>query len=297
MKKLLVTGGSGLLGSKIACLGMKNFEVVATCNRNPVKTDYALIPLDITQKEAVMREIQKIRPDYVIHTAALTDVDYCEDHRKEAREINVDGTRNVAFACRELGIRMIYVSTDAVFDGKKGLYRENDPVNPVNYYGRTKLEGERAIERLDLDYTVARISVLYGWNVKERLNFVTWLIKELKAGNNVNIFVDQWNSPTFADNCAAMLLKLMEKGSQGIYHASGKERISRFDFALKIAAAFKLDKGLIKPVYSSDFRQKAKRASDSSLDVSKIEKELKTKPFDVVQGLSHMRKQFKFKIE
>lgn len=296
MKRLLITGGSGLLGSKIAAVARGKFEVTATCGRNPANpsTGCALVPMDITRKQDVSSVMRKFTPDYVIHAAALTDVDYCEDHRDEARKINAEGTRNVAEACKDAGARMIYVSTDFVFDGRKGLYREEDATNPVNYYGRSKLDGENAATSLDSGCIIARLSVLYGWNVKDRPNFVTWLLKEMKERRKVNIIADQWNSPTYADNCAEILLKLLERGKPGVYHASGSERLSRLEFANRIAAIFGLDQGLIKPVFSRNFRQKALRPRDSSLDVGRIKNELKIATFDADQGLRQMKKQFKF---
>ena len=295
-RKLIVTGGNGLLGSRVAAAGLDKFEVIATYNNNPVKAGYRLVPLDITRKADVFRLIVDEGPDYVVHAAAMTDVDRCEDDRAEAMKINAGGTANVAEACKETGAKMVYISTDAVFDGRTGMYKEDDRTDPINYYGRTKLEGEKAVEKAGAEYIIARISVLYGWNVKNRPNYVTWLLGELKDGRQVKVVTDQWNSPTFADNCAQILLRLLENGKSGTYHASGSERISRFDFAGKVAEIFGFDPSLMTPVRSSELKMKAKRPIDSSLNVDKITNDLGTKPSGIEESLMQMKKQYKFTI-
>jgi dTDP-4-dehydrorhamnose reductase len=295
-KKILVTGGSGLLGSKVAKAGLEKFEVIATYSKNPVQADYRLVPLDITRKAEVFKFIGDEGPDYVVHTAAMTDVDRCEDDRAEAMKINAGGTANVAEACREAGAKMVYISTDAVFDGRRGSYKEDDRTDPINYYGMTKLEGEKAVEKSGAEYIIARVSVLYGWNVKNRLNYVTWLLQELKAGRHVKVVTDQWNSPTFADNCARILLGLLENDKSGIYHASGSERMSRFEFAVKVAEIFGFGPDLMMPVKSGELKLKAKRPFDSSLNVDKITGDLGTKPSGVEESLRQMKKQYKLGI-
>lgn len=289
MEKILITGGSGLLGSKLAKLASEEFEVVATYNKHFVKTEYRLIPLDITKNREVDRIFRDEKPDLVVHTAALTNVDYCEDHREEAWKINVKGTENLAWACKKIGAKITYISTDFIFDGGKGMYKEGDPVHPVDYYGATKFEGEKVIENLNVDHIIARVSVLYGWNIQNSLNFVTWIINALKQGRQINIVTDQYVSPTLADNAAEAIIKLIKKNVEGIFHTAGSERINRYDFALKIADVFNLDNGLINPIMSEELKQKAKRPKDSSLDVGKVEK-IGIKLFSVEEGLTQMKR-------
>lgn len=200
--------------------------------------------------------------------------------------INVNGTRNIVEIAEEINAKLIYISTDYVFDGEKGMYKENDQTNPVDYYGETKLEGENVVKETCDDYLIVRPSVLYGWN-PVKLNFVTWMIKELKEGNKINIVKDQFNTPTLADDLAELILELIKKESFGIFHISGSERISRFDFALKIAGIFDLNKNLIKPITTDQLNWIAKRPMDSSLDVSKISGI--RKPLNVEDSLIRMR--------
>jgi dTDP-4-dehydrorhamnose reductase len=183
--RLFVTGYKGLLGSKI----IKYSEA------------YPKERIDITKKE-IFIAIKKVKPEFVIHCAAFTDVDGCEIQKEKAWEVNVTGTENVAKACQKIGAKMIYVSTDFVFDGKKGMYKETDKTNPINYYGKTKLEGEKRVKEICKNYVIARTSVLYGWH--ERLNFVTWVIEQLKNKNKIRIVTDQYTSPTLADNLAKL---------------------------------------------------------------------------------------------
>lgn len=284
-KLIFVTGGSGLLGSRFNKDSFEKYDIIKTFNRNPENN---CISLDITDQSDVLAKIESINPDLVIHSAALTNVDYCEDHQSEAYKINVKGTENIVKACEKIDCKLIYVSTDFVFDGKKGLYDEDDKTNPLGYYALTKLQGEEAIQNSNLNYAITRVSVLYGWH--RRPNFVTWVINELKSENEINVVTDQYNSPTFADNAAEAIIKIFKKNKEGIYHIAGGERISRFDFAKDIAEVFDLDKNLINPVKSSKFVQKAKRPMDSSLSVEKAMKDLNIKMLNTLEGLNEMKK-------
>ncbi|MGZ7210368.1 MAG: dTDP-4-dehydrorhamnose reductase [Methanobacterium sp.] len=281
---IFVTGGSGLLGSKFT-RDYFNYDIIRTFNANP---ENKCISLNITDEKDTLNKIRSANPDLVIHSAALTNVDYCEDHRREAFEINVKGTQNIVKACEKVGSKLIYVSTDFVFDGEKGMYEEGDKTNPLGYYALTKLQGEESVQNSVLDYAITRVSVLYGWH--RRSNFVTWVIDELNAGNEINVVTDQYNSPTLADNVTEAIIKIFEKDKEGIYHTSGSERINRFDFAKNIAEVFNLDKGLINPIKSNKFVQKAKRPKDSSLCVEKAEKDLKMKMLNTLEGLNEMKK-------
>lgn len=285
MKNLFITGGSGLLGSKFEYLAGDRYDITVTHHKNPVPNS---ISFNITDEKDVLEKISALNPDLVVHSAAMTNVDYCEDHPDEAWKLNVTGTENIARACEKTGSKLIYVSTDFVFDGERGMYRENDETNPLGHYALTKLKGEEVIQKYDVNYAVARVSVLYGWH--HRMNFVTWVIDELKNGRNINIVTDQYNSPTLADNAAEAILKLFELDKTGIYHTAGGERVNRFDFAVNIADVFELDPNLINSIESTNFVQKAKRPKDSSLDINKIERDTGMKMMGTVEGLEYMKK-------
>jgi len=243
-----------------------------------------LFHLDITNKKDMVL-IKKLSPEIIIHTAALTNVDYCETNKEKAWNVNVEGTRNIAEVSREVNSKLIYISTDYVFDGEKGMYKEDDRTNPVDYYGKTKLEGEKAVRELCDDYIIARTSVLYGWHPKP--NFVTWVIGKLEQGHSINIVEDQFNSPTLADDLAELISELIDKNETGIFHTAGSERISRFKFVEKVAEVFNLNRNLINPISSDELDWIAKRPTDSSLDVSKVSK-IK-RPLNIMESLKLMR--------
>lgn len=286
--RLLITGGSGLLGSRVTKLAMQEHKVTATYNRSKIEADYPLMPLDITDGEDVLSLVNKLNPDAIIHCAALTNVDYCEDHKEEAMLVNARATGYLSEACERAGAKMLYVSTDFVFDGEKGRYSEEDEVNPINHYGFSKLEGEKEVLACS-DYAIARASVLYGWNVQRRLNFVTWIIDRLEIGREVNIVTDQYVSPTLTDDAAEAFLRIIEGDKTGVFHTAGSKRINRYDFAKKIADVFGLKEELINPITSENLKQKAKRPKDSSLNVRKAERELEMKMMTVEEGLERMK--------
>jgi dTDP-4-dehydrorhamnose reductase len=292
--RLLIIGGGGQLGSKLAELAKDRFEVYATylTRRPPIGGDRAL-PLDKRDRDRVFALFGKLRPDVVIDTGALHNVDYCETHRSEAWGVNVDGTRNLAEACEAYGAKMVFVSTDYVFDGAKGNYSEEEAPNPVNYYGLTKLEGERAVARACARYAIARPSVIYGYvppsqgpsSSGKPLNFALWLIQKLENGEPVKIVTDQYSSPTLADSLAEALLRLAESEETGVFHIAGKSRLNRYEFALKIAEKLGLDAGLISPITTDQLKQIAKRPMDSSLNVEKVEKRLGLKMLSIDEAL------------
>lgn len=302
--RLLVVGGSGLLGYKVAELAVRAFQTLATYNFRPMKLPgCGFFKLDKTDRDDTLALVNKLKPDVVIDTAALHNANYCETHRDEAWKVNVEGTRNIAEACREIGAKMIFISTDYIFDGKKENYTEEDAPNPLHYYAKTKLEGERVVKEAEIDYVIARPSVIYGWKPSElaglrsssekSVNFVVWTIDKLKKKEKINIVTDQYSCPTLADNLAEVLLVLSKSGKQGVYHTAGKTCINRFMFAKKIAEIFELDESLIKPVTSDLFKQVAERPKRCCLDVTKAERELGVRFLTVEEGLMKMKEQMK----
>jgi len=288
LKKVLITGASGLLGRKLAKALSEGYEVIATDKTHPAYPDS--VRMDIVDESEVTRVLSRARPELVVHAAAETDVDKCEINRDLAWSVNAKGTRNIASACGKISVKLVYVSTDYVFDGEKGLYNERDQPNPVNYYGVTKLEGERFVTELCEDYIIVRTSVLYGWH-PDRLNFATWVIDSLKSGKRISVVEDHYNSPTLADNLAEVVLKIVEMGATGVYHIAGSERISRYDFARKTAEVFGLDRSLVTPMKMEDLKVwVAKRPRDSSLSVDKAKHELNVSLLDVREGLQEMRR-------
>jgi dTDP-4-dehydrorhamnose reductase len=283
--RVVVTGSSGLLGRSLMNVLKSDCEVVGIDKHVP--EGHKDLTVDITEKEQTLKSIVTTAPSVVVHTAAETDVDRCETERDLAQRINVGGTANIAAGCARVGAKLILISTDYVFDGRKGNYAETDEPNPISYYGLTKLEAERIVASASSDSLTIRSSVLYGWH-PSKLNFATWILKGLHERQTLKVVNDHINSPTFADNLAEAIRKAIEQDSQGVLHAAGSERITRFDFARRIARQFDLDEHLLAPVKMTDLNWIARRPRDSSLSVGKAEKELGVELFGVDRGLDEM---------
>lgn len=294
MKRLLIIGASGLLGSKLFVQAAGKFEVRGTYNPDvDGRTAWRLEPIDIGSKDEVERLFNKLQPECVILTAAMTNVDACEKQPFMANRVNASGPELVARCCKKLGARLVHVSTDYVFDGSKSRrYTEDDMPRPVSAYGSTKLAGEKAVIATIPGSVIARPAVLYGWNpIEDKDNFVVWVLKKLRAGQRATLFEDQWISPTFADDLAKTLLELLEKDVSGVWHVSGPDCLDRPTCGRMIAEAFELDKGLIYPAPSASVPLPAKRPRYSCLDVSKVEKLLNRKMVTFEDGLKQMREQ------
>jgi dTDP-4-dehydrorhamnose reductase len=289
--KLLITGASGLLGSKLCELAIrKKHEVYSAYNQHEPLHGKP-VQFDVSDKNAVQRIFQKINPEAVVHAAALTNVDKCETQKELARKINLEGTENIAESCKEHQAFLIHISTDYVFDGEKGMYKETDKPSPINHYGLTKLRGEEHVKNLLDEYCIARASVIYGAvPATGKINFALWLLNKLKRKEKVTIVTDQWNSPTLNTNLANMILEVLERKLTGIFHLAGATRISRYEFAKLLAETFSLDKNHITPVSSKDIKWNAKRPKDSSLNVSKAFRTLKSKPLRINEALENMKR-------
>ncbi len=296
MATLLITGSNGLLGTALLKDAALDYEVVGTSASPPtgVHQPLCFYQADIRNADAMQEVMEKVRPAAVLHTAAMTNVDACELDPDLAYAVNVEGTKHVARAARDVGAKLIALSSDYVFSGERGPYDEEDAVGPISVYGRTKLEAEEAVRELCKDYCIARTSVLFGWYMGARVNFVTWLIDTLRAGREANIVTDQTNAPTLIDSAVWMLLALVEQNVQGVFHTAGAESLSRYDFALRIAEHFELDASLIRPVRSADLQQPAPRPVHSGLRVDKMDKIAKVtgvRPMSVTEALDDLRRQ------
>ena len=272
---ILVTGAGGLLGSKLIKMSQ---DFVGTYHSGKPR-------MDITSRKNVFSVLEKIRPSCVVHCAALTDVDYCEDHKEEAHKVNVLGTKNIADACKAIGSKMVYLSTDFVFDGKKGRYKETDQPNPTSVYSSTKLMGEHMVAQTD-NSLICRASVLYGAGSEK---FVQWVIDSLNNNKKIYVATDQFASPTLNTELAECMIKLIDSGCSGIYHTAGSERISRYDFAKNIAKGFSLDNKLIEKTLSDRLKQRVRRPMDSSLNTDKIKREIGFRFSSTKEGLKKMK--------
>lgn len=269
-------------------MSAKTFEVFASYNSHPNQiSECRFLPLDIRDKQQVISVFEEIKPDLVIHTAAMIDVDYCEDHAKEAWATNVEGTENVTLASKGIGAKMIYISTDSVFDGKKGMYVEEDVPHPVNIYARTKLEGEERAQYRLPDSLIIR-TAFYGWSPSDsiRTSLAEWVVSGLREGRTLKMFTDVFFSPIFAGNLVEAMIEIYHKNLSGICHIAGSEKCSKYRFGLEIAQAFGLDKALIQPCSIDEVSLRAPRPRDISLNVSKISRAITTRLLDVTEGIA-----------
>jgi dTDP-4-dehydrorhamnose reductase len=295
--RILVTGGNGLVGTKVLerLLADGAHQPIGAYHRERTNQYLGEIPvvwLDVTDPASVVQALDDAKPNAVIHAGAFTNVDAAERDRDLARAINADGTANIARVCAERGIRLIYLSTEYVFDGTAGPYRETDPVNPLGWYAQTKYAGEQAVAAAGGNWAVARTTVVYGYAPHVRSNFVLWLVGELRAGRRVRIVEDQIGSPTLADNLAAMVIALAEKVRIGIFNAAGADVISRLDFSRRIAETFGLDPGLIDPTTTASLGQAAPRPLRAGLVMSKLRATFPDVPIlSVTEGLAVVKQQ------
>ena len=274
--KLLITGVSGQLGSAI--YKISKYENYGTYLSNlPKANNKDIKKVDITSYNDIFSFVKKINPDVIIHCAALRNVDLCEENKELAWKSNVIGTKNIVDICNELRIKMIFISTDYVFDGYKGFYKEEDVPNPINFYAKTKVIGEWLVQNLE-DFIIVRTSMLIS-NLPG--NYVDFTLSGLKSGG-ISGTTDIKSSPTLVSELAEASISAIEKDLSGIYHMAGDEMISRYEFMRTVATIFGYDSNLIKPTTSDELKFKAKRPKDTSLDISKI-KNLKIK-FSTLEG-------------
>ncbi len=290
MDKVLVIGASGLLGHKAMLLGSKKYKMYGTYNAH--KTDGKnMFRLDVTKKESVQRLIEKIKPDLVIDTHTLPNVDYCEEHPDEAWDVNVNGIRNAAEATRSLGAKFVYISTAFVFDGTKREYFETDAPNPVNCFGQTKLMGEALLTALDVNHIIVRTSMLYGFGGTGKVSFIPWIINKLMAKEKIDVISDQFLNPTLVDKLVETIFKLYELDSSGIFHVTDKECMSKYEMSVAAARVFGLDHKLIIPITSAKMAMVAKRPKRISMNSSKVEMETGIKMLKVADGLKIFKNQ------
>lgn len=293
IKRVLITGGSGLLGQallKTAPEGTTIFGTYLPARPPAAAMPCTFFPLDVRDPKQVAGVFEESKPEVVIHTASVGSVDYAEHHRQESWEVNVAGTRNVGEMCLRRGAKLIFISSNAVFDGRNPLYAEDAPVNPINYYGQLKVEGERWVQSSGLDFAIIRPILMYGWHLTtERGNWVTTWIRALSQGSRVKVVDDVESKPLYSQNCAEAIWSVVTQNKTGIYHVAGADHITLCQFALKTAEVFGLDSSLIDPVPSSFFPEIAPRPRDTSFDTTKMERALGIKPVGVLEGLARMK--------
>lgn len=272
--KILVTGASGLLGLNL-CLGMVGTHTIVGVDRSKLAgTPFALFKMDLLEPGACARLMDEVRPDAIIHTAANAIVDTCESDPQEAHRINAEFPGQLAELCAKQGVRLVHISTDAVFDGTKiGFYTENDAPRPLGVYAQTKLDGERNVLSANPQAAVTRVN-FFGWSLSGTRSLSEFFFNNLSIGLPANGFTDVWFCPMFVGDLADILVRVLERGLAGLYHAVGSEALTKYEFGLKIARQFGFEKGLIRPASVEDSGLKAKRSHILRLSVHKLSTDL-----------------------
>ena len=281
--KYLVTGSAGLIGSQLVNDLEKSGEIVYSCYNNVKPLCGIPTKLNLLNLEDIHKIFKKFQPDVIIHSAALTDVEKCEVEPKLANSINVKSTEIIAKEAENLDSYLMYISTDYVFDGKKGSYKETDLTNPLNHYGKTKLSGEKIIKDKTSKWSIIRTSTPFGTHSFKK-TFPVWVFENLKNNKKINVLEDQFTSPTYVPNLSKMILEIITRNLEGFFHLSGSTKISRFEFAKIVLEKFNLDSSLLNPVKIDSMPWKAHRPIDSSLNISKINTILKTKSYTIKQS-------------
>jgi dTDP-4-dehydrorhamnose reductase len=287
MTSVLVIGGMGLVGDALLRAWQSRGARVWSADFQGAP-DGRVRRLDMRDEGAVRALVAELQPDVTAVPAANPFVDYCELHPEETRRVNVDGTLNVARACKDIGSRMVFFSSDYVFDGAQGAYREDDAVCPLNEYGRQKAAAEAGVRAASSAHIVVRTSTVYGWQ-REPKNLVLQIRSKLSAGEPMKVARGLLCNPTYADNLAEVVAELVRHGLSGVFHVVGAERIERLEFARLAARTFGLDESLILPVPFSEFKAPAPRPKDSSLLTDKARAAVSTPLVGARAGLERMR--------
>jgi dTDP-4-dehydrorhamnose reductase len=290
MEKILITGISGFLGWNLARHLKAQYRVYGTCLDHSVSIPgVETFTFDLSDWSKIERLCQAVNPTVIVHTAAYSNPDYCELHHKEALTLNTFATREMAKAANRLGSKLIYTSTDFVFDGKRGAYSEADDPAPINYYGKTKFLGELEITNHCSQYVVLRIGTLYGRGNGFRPNFFEVMEKQILAGKKPACIVDQYRTFLFLEDAVQAISQFIrEKALKGLFHLGGPEKASRFQFAEQLCAALGAPASLIETAYLVDSAAAAPRPPDCSLNSNKITKALNLNPSTISQALGRL---------
>ena len=295
MKKVLILGSNGLLGQSLVKIFNRGYEVYGCSlekeNYNTKNSPSLYFPLNITVRNDIRAFFSKYQPDIIINAAAFTDVDKCEKEKSLCWMTNVKGIENILEACETFSPVFIQISSDYIFNGRSGLYKEIDEPDPLGHYGFCKLAAEKTVKASDFEYIIARTMILYGNGEKIKSNFVTWILDKLKKGEQIPIVNDQRGNPTFVDDLSEAIYRLIKKEAYGTFHISGRESCSRYEFALKIAEVFELNHELIKEVSTEELKQTAHRPSDTSFVLHKLSNTINWLPSDVEGGLKKLKNQ------
>ena len=299
MTTILVTGSNGLLGQKIVYKLLQRNDVTLIAaskgeNRLIEKKGYTYVNLDISKLEDVRAAIENFQPQVIINTAAMTNVDECETKREECWAANVTAVENFVTSIGNAAIHLVHLSTDFIFDGTVGPYREEDQPNPLSYYALSKYESEKVLQKSNISWAILRTIIVYGIvDNMSRSNVVLWAKGALEKGQPINVVDDQFRSPTLAEDLADACISAGDKRAKGIYHVSGKDIMSILELVYRVADFWNLDKSIVKPIKSDTLNQAAKRPPRTGFILDKAYRELDYKPHSFEEGLKILDEQLK----
>lgn len=297
-KKILITGSNGLLGQKLVGLlsKMPDIELVATAkgaNRLNFTEGYRFLSMDITDENQVNSVVNETKPNVIIHTAAMTNVDQCESERELCWAMNVDAVKYLVNASTTNSCHLIHISTDFIFDGEAGPYDENAKAKPISYYGESKLAAEEVILASNIRWSIARTVLVYGIVADmSRTNIILWVKKSLEDGKNIKVVTDQFRTPTLAEDLAMGCWQIADKEAVGIFNISGKDFLTPHEMAIKTADYFGLDHSLISKADSTTFSQPAKRPPRTGFIIDKAISILGYQPHSFEEGIKIVAEQF-----
>lgn len=291
--KFLVLGGSGLLGNELVRRSAPHGEVSFTYHRNPNPVEGSVsYKLDLSDEAALSSVMDKVRPDVVLHAASNPSVDWHEREKDAAYRINVLGTRLISEKCRQLGSKLVYISTAFVFPGLNRMYSEDDCPSPINFYGSTKVGAEYAV-RSNPGHLIVRTDQIYGWaSAGQKKSFVVNTLEKLEKNEKAEVCRDWFNSPTHAGDLADAVISLVRRGKTGVYHAVGADFLNRYDWAVKIAKIFDKDASLVVPIDSGQLNLPSKRPN-ARITCSKLSNEIGMKMKSVDEGLLIMKERMR----
>ena len=291
MKKVVVFGSNGLLGQNLVTRFNSDYDVTG-CSLETTSYALADIPylkVDMINRSEITEFLLSSKPDIIINAAAYTDVDGSEKDRELCWNTNVRAVENIIDVAESFKPLLVQISSDYVFDGEMGDYRETDTPNPNGNYSRSKMAAENIIIASNLEYIIARTQVLYGSGNRVRLNFATWVISRLKNNQNIKVVSDQVGNPTYIDDLSESIFRLINNKEYGLFHISGSEKISRYDFARKIAKVFSFDESVIEKITTEQLQQAAPRPMNSTFIIDKLVNRIDWEPGDIESGLKRLK--------
>ncbi len=290
--RLLVTGASGLLGLNLALEASQDHEVYGSVYRNLLKdAPFTVIQSDLTQPGSIEDLLDKSQPDWVINCAALANLEVCETRPDLAEKLNIELPEKLAHHVAKGGARLVHISTDAVFDGRRGDYTEFDQPNPLSQYAKTKLLGEEAVSAVNSQAIIARVN-LFGWSLGGKRSLAEWFLNNLSANKNISGFTDVLFCPLLANDLGSLLLDMLGEGLEGLYHVVSRDCSSKYNFGIELARLFDYDQSLIQPISITKSGLTAERSLTLTLNADKLSKDLGKPPPSLESCLMRFHQQY-----